>query len=125
MHDTASKGAQWWRWPVMPFAALGGAIVVSYVLTLLRYLIPIHPIISSSIFGGIFITIACSLAPTAKLKTGVIMALLLNALWILLAIFGWYSLSFTRTQAVMETWRAIGIAIGSSLVLVKMRHEKL
>lgn len=52
------------------------------------------------------------------------MALLLIALWVLLAIFGWYSLSFTRAQAVIETWRAIGIVIGSSLVLVKMRHEK-
>ena len=68
----------WWRWPLLPFAAVAGALAGSIVATLLMwlgmklqggfseegwYFRYVMPVIASSIFGFIYTLISCEMAP--------------------------------------------------------------
>lgn len=107
----------------MPVGALGGAIVVSYLITLLHPVLPIHPVIAAGLFSTSYVLIAYSIAPRAKLRTGVVMGALLSAAWLMPLTFAWYSPHFTRNEAIIETWRMIGIAIGVASTLAKLRSD--
>lgn len=117
----------------MPIAAFGAALITSYLMGFFQYLglkmyggfqedglmlLYIAPMLSCAAFGYVFAYIAYKVSPKAKLRTGITMSVVLLAAWGVLVVFGWNSPSFKTSQALTETFRLIGILIGTAMALV-------
>lgn len=122
----------------MPIAALAGAFAGSAVFMLLqwfsmkmtgysedgwmyRYVIPV---MQSGVFGYLFTTIACHIAPWGKIITGVVMVTILGVVLALLLIFAWSRPDVGVGEAVNVTIHAIAMLLASIATLVNLHADE-
>lgn len=93
----------WWRWPLMPIAALTGAVLGTILLGVLQwigmklsgvynehgwYFKYILPLVMWGCFGYFFTAISYRVAPTGKLVASTVMATTLCVVMVLVVLFG-------------------------------------
>jgi hypothetical protein len=129
---------QWWRWPLVPIAAIAGGIAGSLVLGTLnwlslkfqggfsedgwwyRYMIPI---ITWGMFGWLYVQISCYVAPRGKFITGIVMTTLL----FIFSFFGlwltWHLEKYSTSQSIQLTVGTIASLIAAIVTLVHVHSE--
>lgn len=138
MSQGTTSASQWWRWPVMPFAAVIGGAVGALLFTALQWLgmkfqggfsadgwayIYVLPVISAATFGYLYTYISCTVAPSGKFTAGVVMTSFYGVLGTLLCVLMWFNPDYTTGRAVVETIRFLA-GIGAAIVaLVQVRDE--
>jgi hypothetical protein len=128
----------WWRWPLLPFAAVAGALAGSIVATLFmwfgmkfqggfsedgwyyRYVIPV---IASAIFGFIYTLISCEMAPRGKLITGTVMVTILGLFGLLSIILTWAMPDFPVGDAIQSTVGTIASMIAAVMTLMDVSSK--
>jgi hypothetical protein len=92
---------QWWRWPLIPIAAVLGAFAAALLMAgfqwlsikfmgggtdgwLFKYIVPL---MSAGAFGWAFVRASCEVAPRGKFITGIVMATILTLFNIVVAAF--------------------------------------
>lgn len=134
----AGQSYQWWRWPLMPFAALIGGQVGAFVFNLFQWLsmkfyggyspdgwmyIYVLPLMSAAVFGYLFAYIACTMAPSAKWTAGVVMTAVLGTVLAVLLIFIWLSPAFGTGKSIFESVKATVTIVGAVAGLLQLKEE--
>lgn len=123
--------AQWWRWPLLPFAATIGAILGTLAFMLLQWLLMmfqgwgpngwyalyILPFMSSCLFGYLFAIITLQFAPKGKIIAAVVMTTLLGALYLLGTIGLWAVSKEGVGTAIQQTIGSIA-SLGSAIMTI-------
>ena len=124
---------QWWRWPLLPFAAVIGAALATAALVLVQwmgmkfsggyspdgwYFRYILPIISSGFFGFMYAKISYHVAPSGKMIAGVVMVTLLGMFSALSAFLGWVMPEYSTGQAVQVTLGSIATIAAAIMALL-------
>lgn len=132
MHMQSKQPYQWWRWPLMPVAAVAGAVLGTIAMGLLMwlgmklqggysedgwYFRYIMPLFTSGLFGYLYAKISYTVAPSGKLIAGVVMVTVLGILTALSAILGWVMPSYSTGQAIQATVASIATMIGAVIAL--------
>ncbi|WP_222566000.1 hypothetical protein [Novilysobacter antarcticus] len=132
MHTQSKQPYQWWRWPLMPLAAIAGSVLGTIVMGILMwlgmklsggysedgwYFRYIMPVITSGIFGYLYATISYTVAPSGKRIAGIIMVTALGIFSGLSAILGWVMPSYSTGQAIQATVASIATMIGAVMAL--------
>lgn len=140
-HRTSSEAAvqQWWRWPLLPFAAIGGAALGAVLLGLMQWFglklqggfsedgwmfMYILPIFTSAAFGWLFAWIACAVAPRGKVVTGAVMTTLLFIVLLLSIAFSWLASDYSVGRAVQTTVGSVSSLIAAVVALVQVHEEQ-
>lgn len=134
--NNISNNSGWWRWPLLPFAAFLGAIVGTSLIGLLQwfgmkmqggfstdgwYFIYVMPVISSAIFGWLYVLITLNVAPKGKFVAAIAMVILLGAMAVFGQVFAWsnYSLS----QFIQSTIGTLATVIAAIISLISYKDE--
>ena len=136
---TTASSHQWWRWPLLPFAAIGGAAIGAVLLGLVQWLgfkfqggftedgwmfRYILPIFTSAAFGWLFAWIACAVAPHGKVVAGTVMTTLLFIVLLLSIAFSWLASNYSVGQAVQTTVGSTSCLIAAVVALVQAHEEQ-
>lgn len=123
---------QWWRWPLMPLAALAGAILGTLAVALIMwigmkfqggysedgwYFRYILPLFTSGVFGYIYAKISYEVAPSGKLIAGIVMVTLLGILALVSTVLAWVIPSYSVGEAIQSTVGSLAMMIGAILAL--------
>lgn len=98
--NSAAGMTEFLRWLLLPFASVVGASVGAEVVTLFQvltmslskeslYYLYALPVVSSAVFGWLFVLITFKVAPKAKIKTAVIMTIILASISVIGILFFW------------------------------------
>jgi hypothetical protein len=130
--------AQWWRWPLLPFAVFAGAFVGALLLTLLQwfgmklqggysedgwYYRYILPVISSAFFGWLYALIALNVAPRAKVMTSVVMTTILGVLTAIGLMFVWLNPRNEIGTSIQSTIGSIASLVAAIATIVSSKDE--
>jgi hypothetical protein len=128
----------WWRWPLVPFAAILGSILGAAAFLLLQWVaMKVHggfsedgwmfkyilPVVQSAVFGYLYAMISCAVAPKGKVITGVVMVTVLFVLFIALLVFAWVRPPLQVGPAVQATISIIAAGIAAVVALLHARDE--
>ena len=131
---------QWWRWPLVPLAAITGALAGSILIALLYWLSMklqggysedgwmyryILPTITSAVFGLLYVKISYDVAPKGKLITGVVMTTLLFLFSVLNIWLAWYLERYSPAQSIQITVGSIASFITAVISLIQIHAEAL
>lgn len=98
--------SKWWRWPILPFAAIVGAAIATFLIQVLMWLAMkfqggfsedgwyfhyIMPLISSAIFGYFYTIISCMDAPRGKVLAGTVMVTVLGLFCLVSVFLAWFT----------------------------------
>jgi hypothetical protein len=129
---------QWWRWPLMPFAAFFGAALGSFLLGLLQWFSMkfqggysedgwwfryIMPVFTSAAFGWLYIWIACAIAPRGKVVAGTVMITILFIFLIFTLAFTWLSTRYEVGYEIQVTIGVIATLVAAVVALVQVHGE--
>lgn len=115
--NTSKVSSQdWWRWLLLPFATFGGSFIGALIMWLMLrvgmmfhggevgldswYFRYVMPVLLSAVFGFLYASIACNVAPRGKVITGTVMVTILGGITVI---------------GLLNTWTAPHIAIGSQI----------
>ena len=134
MNDTPKGPAQdWWRWPLLPFAAVAGALAGSIIAVLFLwfgmklqggfsedgwYFRYVMPVISSAIFGYLFAHISCEMAPRGKVIAGTVMVTILGLFGLLGIVLAWIVPDYPVGQAIQATVGTVATMIAAVVTLM-------
>lgn len=121
----------WWRWPLLPFAAVGGGMAASVAAALFfwlsakfagfgeegwyfRYIVPLFV---SGVFGHVFVRITCGMAPQGKVIAGTVMVTILGVFCLLSAVLAWYMPDYSTGFAIQNTVGSIAMMFGAVVTL--------
>ena len=114
----------------MPFATIlgsmiGGALATAFLWFSMKlqggfsedgwYFLYIMPIISSAVFGWLYATIVCHVAPRGKVIAGTVMVTILGLIGVVGALITWLD----QTKSVGE---AIQITVGTVATMLSLIH---
>lgn len=131
---------QWWRWPLMPFAAVIGAILGAAIITAINWFfmkfqggyaedgwwyLYIKPMFHAGIFGFLYAWIAGYVAPRGKVIASIVMTTILGVLGVVLLAFGWAAPATTWGQGIAATIQLVA-AVAAAIfgVLVTKEQEE-
>lgn len=132
MGTSIPKTNQWWRWPIMPFAAVGGATAGSVALGLVTWVGMkmqggyaedgwfyrfVLPVMLSGAFGYIYAKIAYHVAPSGKMVAAIVMVTLLGLLVIASTVLGWILPAIGTADAIRATVATIATIVGALIAL--------
>ena len=138
VNSTTALSTGWWRWPLVPFAAVLGALVGSALFFLFQWgamkmqggfredgwwFLYIMPVMQAAAFGYFYTWISCAVAPRGKFITGVVMVTTLFVFLVLLLLFAWLKPPVQTGPAIQATLGAIATGIACILGLVQARDE--
>lgn len=134
MHD-------WWRWPLLPVAAILGAILGSGLWLVIQWLLLkfyggaaedgwiyryVLPTVSSGIFGWLFVSISCRVAPRGKVIAGTVMTTILVLLGLANLFVVWWRYGYDDglEDAIMITvnWLICSAAGVAALINAQSDH---
>ncbi len=133
-----NQSQQWWRWVLMPFAAVGGALIGAILFTLVQWFgmklqggysedgwmfLYVLPLISSVVFGWLYVYISCAVAPSAKAIAGIIMTTILVMISVFFVSVSWLIPSYTLGQSIQQTVGAIASTIAAIATMVSIHSE--
>jgi uncharacterized membrane-anchored protein len=136
------QSSQWWRWPLLPFAAIGGGLLGSFCFVMLQWLIMkfqgdfhedgwwynyILPLLSSAVFGWLYVYITFTVAPKGKVIAGVVMTTLLGVITVVSIGVFWYAKHVPLAYSIQQT---VGVLVSFSaaivgLIQLKNEHKNL
>jgi hypothetical protein len=134
-NDSGTSGTQWWRWPLVPIAAVVGGLASSLFFWLVHWLgmklqggysedgwlyYHLLPIVTSVAFGWFFVRITCAVAPRGKVIAGVVMTTLLLVAGIAKLIFIWKLQHYDASEAVRLTIASLAGYVAAIVALVKV-----
>lgn len=125
---------QWWRWPLVPVAAIAGGVVGAFLLRVIgRFSLNfggfteggwmqtyILPLFVAGTFGWLFVWISHHVAPKQKQTTSKIVAWLLVVFNALNIIFAWLLSSESVTTAMLGS---IAASFGALMALAETRTK--
>jgi hypothetical protein len=138
MNDGTISASQWWRWPLMPFAAVIGGALGATLFTGLQWLgmkfqggfaedgwmfMYVLPMISTAAFGYLYAYISCTVAPRAKFIAGVAMTAVLGALSAFVLVVFWLNPSYAPGRAIFETVKLVLGMAGAVIALMQLHDE--
>jgi hypothetical protein len=130
--DGSRAASQWWRWPLMPFAAFFGSLIGSYLFSLVSwfgakfrggysedgwYYLYVMPVVSYTIFGWLYAYISRTVAPHSKNIAGAVMVTLFGV-FLLGLIFVTWNLDIARSEAIRTTIGGIAAIIAAIICLI-------
>jgi hypothetical protein len=138
MNGNNSLAHGWWRWPLLPFAALIGAMLGSALFMAFQwlamkfrgdfnedgwYFLYIMPVIQSAIFGWLYVLITYKIAPQGKFIAGIVMTTILILLSLCMIAFAWFGPYHITKEAVRATVGLIAMSIAAVISLIAARDE--
>lgn len=138
LSSQAAVRNQWWRWPLLPFAAIAGALASSAACVLFVwfsmkfqggytedgwYYLYVMPLMASATFGYVYALIAITVAPCGKVIAGTVLVTLLAVFGALTAFVAWVSPSSTITYAIQSTLSTVSM-LCAALVVLLGEHQK-
>ena len=133
--DTSS---QWWRWPLLPFAAIIGGTLGAFLLVLLQwfgmkmqggfsedgwYFRYILPIVSAAAFGWLYVLITLNVAPKGKVIAAVVMTTVLGVLTCFGLLLTWLNPNQGTAAAVQSTVGSIASVVAAIATIVSSKDE--
>lgn len=138
-NDPTSTGhSGWWRWPLMPFASFIGATLGAILFTLFQwfgmklsggysedgwYYLYILPVISSGIFGWLYVLITITVAPKGKIISAIIMTTIFGVLLVLASLYSWIDPHREFGYAFQSTISGITSLIAAIASIVNYKDE--
>lgn len=129
------SSCQWWIWPLLPFAAVIGASIGAFLLTLMQwfgmkmqggfsedgwYFLYILPVISSAVFGWLYAYITLYLAPKGKVVTASVMVTVLG---VISAMFMWLNSHRELGEAIQASLGSITTMIAAIATIVTQKDD--
>lgn len=133
-----SNSSGWWRWALLPFASFLGAMAGTFLIGLFQwfgmkmqggfstdgwYFMYVMPVISSAVFGWLYVLITLNVAPKGKFITAVVMVTVLVVLGIIGQIFSWANPSNTIGYSTQGTIGTLTTIVSAIMSLVSYRDE--
>ena len=137
--DSVSYVAGWWRWPLIPFAAMAGSIIGSTLIGMIGwagakkyagftqdgwYYLYVLPTIMSGFLGFFWSTVSAYVAPRAKIVTAVVMSTALGMLGIFLLIEHCVRPERYSTPPIMMLVYVIAVIVGSVVASVQVSESE-
>ncbi|MHB1076878.1 hypothetical protein [Thiobacillus sp.] len=137
-HSNNDTPNQWWRWALMPFASIAGAVTGAVLLSSFMwfgmkmqggfsedgwYYQYILPVLSTGIFGYLYVYIACSVAPRGKVIVGTVMVTLLGCFSLLGLILLWTLVNKPSVEVIRGTVSIIAGLISAIAALVVVHSD--
>jgi hypothetical protein len=135
MNQISKSVAQdWWRWPLLPFAAIAGALAGSIIAILFLwfgmklqggfsedgwYFRYVMPVISSAIFGYLYTHRSCEMAPRGKVIAGTVMVTILGLFGLLSFVLAWAIPDYSVGQAIQTTVGTVATMIAAVSTLME------
>jgi hypothetical protein len=135
---TSKEPSGWWKWPLLPFASIIGAMIGAMLLTLLQwfgmkmqggfsedgwYFLYVLPVISSIAFGWLFVLITLNVAPRGKVIAAIVMTTILGVIIVFSLIFIWLNPVEGIGSAIQSTVGSIATMISAIVSIVNYREE--
>ena len=129
---------QWWRWLLMPIAAIAGGVIGSTLFGLIQWFGMklqggfsedgwmyqyILPTLTSGAFGWLFVYISCAVAPRGKVIAGTVMTTLLVLTGIANLFLVWGLQRYGTGEAVRLTIGSIVASVAGIVALVQAHSE--
>lgn len=129
---------QWWRWALMPVAAVAGTLFLSFLVSIVyTYFSKVFleayvgagvtrfnaNILASLCFGYVYISIACAVAPRGKFVVGVVMAGLFLAYVIVTDVAIWVSSLYEVSGAIWESICSLVALMAAAAALFQVHRE--
>ena len=138
-NDGSEKSSnQWWRWPLMPIAAVAGAVVGSALFGLIQWFGMklqggfsedgwmyqyIVPAMTSAAFGWLFTYISCAVAPRGKVIAGTVMTTILVLTGVANLFLVWGLQKYGTGEAVRLTVGSVVASAAGIAALVQAHTE--
>lgn len=127
----------WWRWPLVPLAAVAGATAGSSLFLALWWLgmkfegggedgwlfLYVRPVVGACVFGWLFSAISWWVAPQGKLITGTVMVTILSLVLLVLSLASWLLAEITVGEAIQTTVWSLGAAAGAVFALLQAHSD--
>lgn len=138
MDATNNQGAAWWRWPLMPLAAITGAVFGTLALGTLMWLGTkfqggynengwyykyIMPFFTSACFGYIYAKISYHMAPSGKLIAGTVMVTLFGVFCVFTTVLAWMPMTSTSTGEAIRVTISSAAAFGAAVATLRNPYE--
>lgn len=122
----------------MPIAAFGGGALGAYALSMIQWFgmkfhggysedgwmyLYILPVISSAIFGWLYVYISCTLAPRGKAIAGIVMTTILVTICIISTAIVWFHSNYSPGEAIQKTAGSISTIFASVVSMIQMYGE--
>lgn len=135
----SSVASGWWRWPLVPIAALAGGALASFLFRLIQWLGMkmdggvtedgwmfkyILPVIASAVFGWFYIMISCAVAPRGKVITGTVMAAILFLLSATSVVIAWLAPRYQIGDALQITIGCIAGIFAAIFALIEVKNDQ-
>jgi hypothetical protein len=133
-----SQPSEWWRWPLLPFAAVLGAVLGAMLFGMVqwfgmkmqggysedgwmyRY---VMPVLISGAFGWLYAWIACEVAPRGKVIAGVVMTTILFLLAAGSVMLAWVTSGYGIGDTIQATIGCV-VSLVAAIVALIQAHEK-
>lgn len=134
-----TPNSQWWRWPLIPIAALIGAPLGGAVIAILQWLSMkmmggfyedgwwyryVMPVSSSAVSGYLYTHITWSVAPNGKVIASVVMITLLSVIAIFNVLLAWAIPRYSLGDSIRATLGSIAAVMCSIVTLVDLYREE-
>lgn len=131
----ASKG--WWRWPLMPVAAIIGAALGTIVVSILQwigmklsgvyhesgwYFTYVLPLVTWGCFGYLFTFISYHVAPTGKVIASTVMATAFCVIMLLVVLFGVVHDAPTLTSGIQTALSFVALVVGTIYGIIQAKE---
>lgn len=135
--ETSPSASQWWRWPLMPVASIGGAVFGSMIVgginrlgMMMNGASPdgwwirfIEPIMVSGMFGYIWAYLAYAIPPFAKLISGVVMTTILGMLCLFTIVMAFNDVTLPTGDRVSTSIAAAATLVGAIGAILQCRED--
>lgn len=137
-YQTESGIKGWWRWPLLPFAAVAGGMTGAFLANLFTWFgmklrggysedgwfyLYVMPVLSSALFGYLYTAIACHMAPRGKLIAGTVMVTALGLFGLLSIVLAWTLPDYGTLKATQATVSIIAMMIAAIVALMDDSHR--
>jgi len=138
LDDSSDEPSGWWRWPLLPFAAIIGAMIGAALLTLLQwfgmkmqggfstdgwYFLYVLPVISSIVFGWLYVLITLNVAPKGKVIAAIVMTTVLGVLIAFSLFFVWAYPDEEIGSTIQTTIGSLATIIAAIVSIVNYKDE--
>jgi hypothetical protein len=136
--DRAESASQWWRWPLVPFAAFIGGMGAALLLGIFLwfgmklnggytedgwYYKYIMPVMTYSMFGYFYVYAAMYVAPRGKFITAVVMTTILGVFSVAAIVIAWAVWPESAAKSLQQTVGTIASMVAAVVAITKLRDE--
>lgn len=137
--EQRSNAYQWWRWPLVPVAAILGAMAGGFFIAVMQWVALkttgaaygeglmkgfFLPLANVVIGGYLYGYLSCMVAPRAKVRTGMIMSGILAVLMVLAITIYWMSADHTASHKAIQALLYFSNAFSAMVAVSMFNKEK-